>query len=56
LILGFTSSSKGKTSGSRVMFFLGDLSIDLHKPHPQKELQMYQINKILKVLEEEGLV
>ena len=54
--LGFTMSSKGTTSGSRVLFHIDGLSIDLHKPHPQNELPMYQINKILKVLEEEGLV
>ena len=54
--LGFTESNKGKTSGSRVLFQFGDLSIDLHKPHPQKELPMYQINKILKTLEGEGLI
>ena len=56
LCLGFTESNKGATSGSRVLFQLGDMPIDLHKPHPQKELPKYQISKILKVLEEEGLI
>ena len=56
LSLGFAESNKGMTSGSRVLFQLGDLSIDLHKPHPQKELPKYQIIKILRVLEEEGLI
>ena len=56
LSLGFVIHHKGKTSGSRVMFKLGDFSIDLHKPHPQKELPKYQISKILKALEEEGLI
>ena len=56
LSLGFLKSHKGKTSGSRVLFELGDFPIDLHKPHPQKELPKYQINKILKSLEEEGLI
>ena len=35
LSLGFEISNKGKTSGSRVLFMLGDLTIDIHKPHPQ---------------------
>jgi predicted RNA binding protein YcfA (HicA-like mRNA interferase family) len=56
LSLGFKKSNKGRTSGSRVLFELGDVSIDLHKPHPQKELPMYQIKKILRNLQEEELV
>ena len=54
--LGFYKSNKGKTSGSRVLFERDGLSIDLHKPHPQKELPGYQINKILRLLESEGLI
>ena len=56
LSLNFTQFNKGKTSGSRVLFQLGDLSIDLHKPHKYKELPKYQISRILKVLQEEGLI
>ena len=56
LSLGFKKSNKGKTSGSRVVFSKDDIDINLHKPHPQKELEAYQIKKILRVLESEGLI
>jgi len=54
--LGFNQSNKGKTSGSRVMFHKGCISITLHKPHPKKELHEYQIRKILRKLESEKLI
>ena len=56
LSLGFDKSNKGKTSGSRVLFMRNGLSIDMHKPHPNKELLSYQISKILRILEKEGLI
>jgi hypothetical protein len=56
LSLGFRLSNKGRTSGSRVSFHLGSLSITLHKPHPQKELLPEQVRDILKKLEGEGLI
>ena len=54
--LGFNKSDKGKTSGSRVKFNAGDVLIDLHKPHPHKELKPYQVNKIIDALEKEGFI
>ena len=54
--LGFELSSKGKTSGSRVKFFKGNVCIILHKPHPRKELLTYQIKQIIETLSEEGLI
>jgi len=54
--LGMKKSNKGKTSGSRVDYSLGNAKIRLHKPHPRNELQSYQINGILDVLESEGLI
>lgn len=56
-ILGFVENSKGKTSGSRVVFsneIYGNIL--LHKPHPQKELKSYQIKQIKEFLEQEGLI
>ncbi len=54
---GYIRSDKGKTSGSRVMFSCENkASILLHKPHPRKELLMYQIKQLLEVLEQEGLL
>ena len=54
--LGFSISNKGKTSGSRVRFYKGNFSIDLHKPHPQKELPLALVNEIAKELERLDLI
>lgn len=55
-MLGFQRSNKGKTSGSRVKFFKGNVYIILHKPHPRKELLEYQIKQVIQTLIEEGLI
>lgn len=56
--LSYERSNKGKTSGSRVMFVnKGKQSqILLHKPHPHKELLAYQVQQLLDVLKQEGLL
>ena len=57
LFLGYRRSDKGKTSGSRVMFVSEHHpDILLHKPHPQKELKLYQIRQIVSLLEQEELI
>ena len=33
-------------SGSRVRFDLNEVSLNLHSPHPQKELKRYQVKAI----------
>ena len=55
---GFSSDNKGKTSGSRVLYRNDELnlSISLHKPHPQKELREYQVRQLIAFLETEGLL
>ena len=55
-LLEFEMSNKGRTSGSRVQFKKGDIPINLHKPHPRKELFEYQIKYVLDALEREGLI
>lgn len=51
--LGFYESNKGKTSGSKVIFRNEyNQKTGLHKPHPSKILKTYQINEIVKLLEE----
>ena len=55
-LLGFKLSNKGKTSGSRVRFLRDNTAIVMHKPHPRKELQEYQIKQVLEILTKEGLV
>ena len=55
--LQFLRSNKGKTSGSRIMFFRdGFPPILMHKPHPQKELKAYQVKQLLEILKQEGLL
>lgn len=55
--LGFYEDTKGKTSGSRTIFIDKEKRyIELHKPHPKKILKPYQINKIIKELEERGIL
>ena len=59
-LLGYFSyyrSNKGRTSGSRVMFISKDFApILLHKPHPRKELQDYQVKQLVEILKQEGLI
>lgn len=52
LQLGFEEDQKGKTSGSRVVFIneTENISIELHKPHPNNVLKVYQINELIKKL------
>lgn len=52
---GFRILSKGKTGGSRRKFLNDDdVLINLHEPHPSKELKKYQIEQVLEILNEEG--
>ena len=53
----YECSDKGKTSGSRVMFWSQEHPpILLHKPHPGNELKSYQVKQLLAILEQEGLI
>jgi len=54
---GYVIGSAGKTGGSRVSFANeeGDY-IRLHRPHPTSILKEYQINDVIAVLEERGLI
>lgn len=52
---GYVPSNKGKTSGSRILFFrMGRPPILLHRPHPQKELKLYAVKQLLQELMKEG--
>ena len=48
----------GKTSGSRVAFIHSETKhiIRLHKPHPNDNLKLYQIDLIISELTERGLL
>ena len=55
--LSYERDDKGRTSGTRVMFVSETHPpILLHKPHPRKELLTYQINQLLEILKQEGLL
>ena len=54
--LGFAKSNKGKTSGSRVRFKKGNIAIDLHRPHPRKDLAEYQVKDLIDHLKEGELI
>jgi predicted RNA binding protein YcfA (HicA-like mRNA interferase family) len=55
-MIGFIKSNKGRTSGSSVQFYRNITTINLHKPHPRKELYEYQIKQIIKILERDNLI
>ena len=47
-LYGYEKSNKGRTSGSRVLFYKADkLPVFLHRPHPQKELKEYAVKQLL---------
>lgn len=55
--LSYQRFNKGKTSGSRIVFYSeGHAPILLHRPHPRKELLEYQVKQLLEVLEREELL
>lgn len=54
--LGFTLRNKGKTSGSRVIFFKENLKYIAHKPHPEKFIKEYVLKQTLKYLKDNQLI
>ncbi|MDJ0583151.1 type II toxin-antitoxin system HicA family toxin [Crocosphaera sp.] len=55
--LGFEEVKTGKTSGSRRRFINSSgIIISLHKPHPNNTLKMYQIEQLIAILNQEGLL
>lgn len=55
---GYVETTKGKTSGSRVMFIheKADMPIRLHKPHPKPVLKEYAIKQIIEELKRENFI
>lgn len=41
--------------GSRVRFDLNDIALNIHSPHPQKELKLYQVKAIREFLIKAGV-
>ena len=52
--MGFSEYTKGKTSGSRVVFIRNNDKILLHKPHPGNVMRQYAVRQLVKELEELG--
>jgi hypothetical protein len=38
------------------MFTNGEITIHLHKPHPQKKVKAYAVKQVKTLLEQEGLI
>lgn len=55
-LFGYEEQDKGKTSGSRVLFFrsLDKRKIMLHKPHPGNTMKQYLLKMVLQALKENG--
>lgn len=54
-LFGYVKTDKGKTSGSRVLFYKsGKSPVLLHRPHPQKELKRYAVKQVLEELIKNG--
>ena len=49
-ILGYERANKGQTSGSRTIFFKGEISYTAHKPHPGNIVKTYVIKQALSFL------
>ena len=57
-MLGFKMSDKGRTSGSRVMFWNpeSDEKITIHKPHPTSVLKSRTLKDIVDILTANNLI
>ncbi|MGK7895863.1 MAG: type II toxin-antitoxin system HicA family toxin [Xenococcus sp. (in: cyanobacteria)] len=55
--LDFIEVKTGSSGGSRRRFInANNVIITLHEPHPSKILKKYQIEQIIEILSQEGLI
>lgn len=56
--LGYQEVKTGKTSGSRVAFYNGEIDdlIKLHRPHPSPVVKRYYLDEIREHLKDRGLI
>lgn len=53
----FEEGKTGKTGGSRRNFVnFSGVVISIHKPHPHNILKRYQIEQVIEILKQEGLI
>lgn len=57
-LLGFEQSNKGRTSGSRVLFYKkdGSAKILIHKPHPSPNLKVTVLKEIADYLKDNKFI
>lgn len=55
-ILGYETDNKGKTSGSRVIFYKGESTYTAHKPHPGSIVKRYVLKQVLEFLTRTGSI
>ena len=55
-IFGYVVNSKGKTSGSRVLFEKEDESYIVHRPHLSNAIKEYAMKQVLDYLIEKKLI
>ena len=55
-LFGYSMSTSGKTSGSRVCFIRNSKVFRMHMPHSRKELLLYQVQELIEELKQEGLI
>ena len=51
-----TGFEKLECEGSRVIFIKDEIRLQLHKPHPQKELKHYTVKQVRTTLQKENLL
>ncbi|GHV12717.1 hypothetical protein FACS1894162_8770 [Bacteroidia bacterium] len=56
ILLGFTKSNKGKTSGSRVIFENGNDQFLTHKPHPASIMKEGAVKQMLNYLKDNNYI
>ena len=55
-LFGFLVENKGKTSGSRTLFFKDNFTYAVHKPHPANIIKDYLMKQILEFFIENGFI
>lgn len=55
-ISGFELGTKGRTSGSRVIFSKGEISYIAHKPHPDGVIKSYVMKQVYDFLSKNKLL
>jgi hypothetical protein len=55
-VFDYQLDNKGNTSGSRVMFYKGEESFSMHKPHPENTVKKAALKEVYNYLFLKGLL